>query len=299
MLAYLVPGPLVRAFARPYLAGTTAEAAIATAVSILEDHGRLTTLDLLGESVQASEQVSNNEHTYLNLIEAIHQQPQFEDSVVRPSISLKPSAFTISGPDAAFVSIRRIVQRADAHKIPVTIDMEDRCWTDITLQKSVELFNEGYDVGTVLQSRLYRTQEDIKQIPPGMRVRLVIGIYPEPKEVALTCKADMKVCLVDYAEQLLDAGVRVELATHDAQTLRRFVSDVAPKAPERCELQLLLGVPREPVLRDIRADPVGGKLPVRLYVPFATSGLEATAYLRRRLAENPNMALLVLRNLLG
>ena len=77
-----------------------------------------------------------------------------------------------------------------------------------------------------------------------------------------------------------------------------FARDVAPLAPERCEVQMLLGVPRAAIQRRLRAGELGPPLPVRLYVPFALSWSDATAYLRRRMAESPSVAWLALRNLL-
>jgi len=122
--------------------------------------------------------------------------------------------------------------------------MEDRDWTDFTLDVCVEMFGKGWDVGAVLQSRLHRTKEDLARIPEGMRCRLVIGIYPEPAEVAITDKHAMKERMLDYAAHLLTRGVFVEFATHDVAFVERFARDVAPTAPENCEVQMLLGVPR-------------------------------------------------------
>ena len=130
-----------------------------------------------------------------------------------------------------------------------------------------------------------------------MRVRLVIGIYDEPSDVALTDKAKMKERLLPFSARLLERGARVELATHDDAVVHRFVEEVASAAPERCELQVLLGVPRHKMLERVRSHPVGAQLPIRVYVPFATDVSEATAYLRRRMDENPNMVIMVLRNL--
>ena len=41
----------------------------------------------------------------------------------------------------------------------------------------------------------------------------------------------------EYASALLDRGARVEFATHDEPALERFLQEVAPKAPDRCEIQ--------------------------------------------------------------
>ena len=296
MLAQLVPAPLVRLFARPYLAGGTMEAALDTAARVWAQAEMLATLDLLGEQVERPDQVEDNVDVYRRLISALSEDARFRDGSRRPSVSLKPSAFTSDRPETAFCAIRALVEHAAEREVALTIDMEDRTWTDVTLDHAIGLFQEGFDVGTVLQTRLHRTEGDLARIPAGMRVRLVIGIYPEPAEVALTEKREMKERLLQYAGELLETGAQVEFATHDDVYVERFVQDVLPRAPERCELQVLLGVPREGLLARIRESTPS--VPVRVYVPFATDLAQATAYLRRRMDESPSIAWLVLRNLL-
>lgn len=297
MLARLVPGPLVRWFARPYIAGDTIEAGLKVADERLREHGVLTTLDLLGEDVRTPEQVQASIDTYRALIEALSQDPRFSHQATRPSISVKPSAFTCGEPAEARAPIEGLAALAHERAVALTIDMEDRHWTDLTLEMSLGLFARGYDIGTVLQTRLHRTEKDLERIPEGMRLRLVIGIYPEPEEAGIADKRVMKERLVAYAEVLLKRGVFVEYASHDLEFAERFVRDVAPIAPERCEVQLLLGVPRGEFRRRLQAGELGPKLPLRLYVPFAMGWDSATAYLRRRMQESPSMVWLVIRNL--
>jgi proline dehydrogenase len=297
MLARLAPGPIVRWFARPYVAGGTMDAGLDVAAVCHERSGALATLDLLGEGVKELGEVLENVATYRRLAERLASDPRFADPATRPSISLKPSAFTHGAREGAFEHLAEVVRAAHERGVAVTVDMEDHPWTDLTLAWSVQLFEEGLDVGTVLQTRLHRTQADLERIPAGMRLRLVIGIYPEPAEIALTDKAAMKQRMLDDAARLLERGVRVEFATHDEPTLERFLTEVAPRAPERCEVQMLLGVPRRAFLRRLRAGGFGVTVPHRLYVPFALSWDDATAYLRRRMQESPSTLWLVLRNL--
>ena len=298
MLAQLVPGPLVRLFARPYVAGGSLESALSSAALNL-DSGLFTTLDLLGEDVTCDAQIAQNREVYENLIRAVSDDTRFEDRASRPTVSLKPSAFTTGSPQAAFDALQPIVELAASRGVGLTIDMESRAWTDLTLKRSVAMFEQGLDVGTVLQTRLNRTEADLARIPAGMRLRLVIGIYPEPSEVATTNKVEMKERLLRYSEILLDRGVTVEFATHDNAYIERFARELAPKHPGRCEVQMLLGVPRARVQSRLMTGDFGDSIPVRVYVPFAVSWSDATAYLRRRMAESPSIVWLVLRNLLN
>ncbi|MHC4956622.1 MAG: proline dehydrogenase family protein, partial [Planctomycetota bacterium] len=281
MLARLVPGPMVRWFARPYVAGASMDEALDVAAGLLSDGGLLTTLDLLGEGVTRPDQVDANIRVYEDMIDAIASDTRYDGAASRPSISLKPSAFTTGPMEAVCDPIRALCERAHQKGVAFTIDMEERRWTDLTLDLAVSLFERGNDVGTVLQTRLNRTEADLERIPAGMRLRLVIGIYPEPEDVALTDKRGMKQRMLDFARTLLARGVKVEFATHDEATVERFVREVAPAAPDRCEVQLLLGVPRTKMQAAVRDGSWEIPLPVRLYVPFAIGWDDATAYLRR------------------
>ena len=304
MLAHLVPGPLVRVFARPYVAGESLDEALRVARRLIDDEMILTTLDLLGEEVREADEVRSNIEMYRRTIDAVADDTRFQRSGYRPwgsalpSVSLKPSAFTVEAMEDATGPITELAEYAQQRGVALTIDMEDQRYTDYTIDLAVDLYQRGLDVGTVLQTRLYRTPDDLARIPEGMRLRLVIGIYPEPADVAMQNKRDMKEAMLTAADQLLDQGVKVEFGTHDERYLERFLREVAPKAPDRCELQMLLGVPRMTFIERMRNNEFGTMLPVRLYVPFADNWDDATAYLRRRMAESPSMVWLVLRNLL-
>jgi len=296
-LSRLVPGPLVRWFARPYVAGGSLEAGLAVAHDRLSRFGVLTTLDLLGEAVTRPFQVVENVASTEAIFDALASDPRFADPATRPSVSLKPSAFTPGPPERARQPIEDLAGRARERGVALTLDMEDRRWTDLTLACATDLFRRGHDVGTALQTRLERTRRDVEALPEGMRLRLVIGIYPEPEPHAVQDKPTMKERMLAYAARLLERGCRVEFATHDLPCLTRFLDEVAPAAPGRCEVQMLLGVPRHDFTRRLLAGDLGPRLPFRLYVPFARSPGDTTAYLRRRMDESPSMVWLVLRNL--
>ena len=299
MFARLVLGPMVRWFARPYVAGDTLESALDVAAGLHADHGFLTSLDLLGEDVHRQSEVDATVDVYERLVDAVAADARYAGTSHRPSISLKPSAFTTGEIEAVRDPLRALARRCHEHGIALTIDMEDRRWTDLTIDLTVELFEAGLDVGTVLQTRLHRTEADLARIPEGMRLRLVIGIYNEPADIALTAKRPMKERMLDYAHRLLDRNVFVEFGTHDEEFLERFVKEVAPAAPERCEIQMIYGVPRRKFAQRLKAGDLGTVLPLRKYVPFAEGWTNATDYLRRRMEESPNMVWLVLRNLVS
>ena len=301
-LIRFIPPPLVRFFAKPYVAGDSIASAVDVAAGVLKEQGFLTTLDLLAEGIDSDEIVEQNVQTYLRMIDAVAGDARFDGDGLRPTVSLKPSSYTTSpfedGGNAAGSrdAIFRICEHAKARDVDVSIDMESRHWTDFTLDLLDELHAAGHaHVGAVIQTRLQRSAADLERLPPAIRVRLVIGIYREPESVALIRKPEMKQRMLEYATQLLSRGHYVEFATHDEVYVRRFLDEVvatAGIARDRYEIQMLYGVPRQKLLAQL----VGRGVQVRLYVPFALGWKMAIAYLRRRLDEYPAMAWLVLKN---
>ncbi len=305
-LIRLIPAPLVRFFARPYVAGDSLAKAMDVAAGLWRDRRLTTTLDLLAEGIDDEATVETNVQTYLQMIDAAADDPRFAgvDPLDRPTVSLKLSSYTTAprerggDADGSRAAAERICAHARTRGVRVTIDMESRHWTDFTLDLVRDLRARGHDeVGAVLQTRLERTRDDLDRLPAGLRVRLVIGIYKEPAEVALTDKPAMKQRLLEHARLLLERGHYVEFATHDEAFVHRFVDEVVPATgatPDRFEVQMLYGVPRDRLLASL----VQRGIRCRLYVPFSTSWAMAIAYLRRRLDEYPAMMFLVLRNLL-
>jgi proline dehydrogenase len=151
--------------------------------------------------------------------------------------------------------------------------------------------------GTVLQSRLFRTDEDIKSISGlNARIRICIGIYNEPKKIALTRKPDMKTKLLEQLEVLFKEGHYPEIASHDKETIRESIN-IAERLnikKDQYEVQMLMGVP----MRAFQDELIREGIIVRLYVPFAEKWKYASAYCKRRLDANPAMAAYILKNLI-
>lgn len=300
-LIRLIPPFFVRFFAKPYVAGDSLAKAMDVAARLWSERGLLTTLDLLAEDIDDEASALRNVDTYLEMVEAAASDARFDGAGSRPTLSLKLSSYTTRpldrGGDArgAADAVERIARAARQRGVGLTLDMESRHWTDFTLALRRDLAQRGLELGVVLQTRLERTAADVAALPDGARVRLVIGIYQEPAEVATTSKPEMKERLLRHAGELLARGCYVEFATHDEAIVRRFVDEVVPASgatPDRFEVQMLYGVPRDRLLGDLRARGIRA----RLYVPFALGWPMAIAYLRRRLDEYPQMMWLVLRN---
>ncbi len=293
--------------ARPYVAGDSLDAGMNVAYE-LSRRGLFTTLDLLAEGIDSKQLVDANREMYRQMVLQCSSDSRFSSAEVRPTVSVKLSSFTLSpldrGGDAAgsVEAIEELAELARRSRVSLTIDMEDHHWTDFTLDVALRLFREGFDVGTVLQSRLHRTEQDLLRVPEGMRIRTVIGIYPEKHDIALSNKIEMKEALLRQSLALLRRNAFVEFASHDLKYIRRFLEQIVlPQGigPERFEIQMLYGVPRGAFLRQmVDGSTCGGIQPrVRLYVPFASDWAQAVAYCQRRLRSNPNLAFYVARNL--
>ena len=288
----LMPGSLVRTFAAPYVAGKGVASGVAKADELHTRLGIYSTVDLLAEEVFRREDVEATVQVYLRMVEALKGRPY-------ASISIKPTSLGINESEAyCQENMRRIVSAAAAHGMHITLDMEDRHFTDVTLRMFKALRNEFDNFGIVLQSRLFRTEEDIKALhTKPCKVRICIGIYKEPADVALQDKADMKDKLFEYVQLLLDHGHYPEIATHDEPLIRRCIAHLDKRgvAKGAYEFQMLLGVPRTEIQQEIVKR---GQI-IRLYVPFAEEWKYAIHYLKRRLGANPAMAGMVLKNLFG
>ncbi len=288
----LMPAPLVRTFASPYIAGKGIASGVAKADALHAGQGLFSTIDLLGEEVFRREDVEATVQVYCQMIEALLGRPY-------ASISLKPTQLGIHDGEAYCQdNLRRIVAAAAPHGQHITLDMEDRHFTDVTLRMFQALRDEFDNFGIVLQSRLFRTPNDIRALHvKPCKVRICIGIYREPAEVALQEKADMKEQLFEQVQLLLEHGHYPEIATHDEPLIRRCLAHLDQRGVPRdaYEFQMLLGVPRGELQQEIVQR---GQI-MRLYVPFAEDWKYAVHYLKRRLAGNPAMALMVLRNFFG
>lgn len=319
-----MPLKLVMMLAAPYLAGRTAEDALAKAHKVYKESRFASTIDILGEDATVDSDCDRSVENYKQLIDLIaRNRIPCNSAQEQITVSFKPSMFSTVSPasdnadkrkhlDRAYDRIESIVKHAQDNQLRVTLEAEDHTWTDFHLDTYYALINKGFsNCGTVIQSRLFRTEQDIKRFDERMRVRMVIGIYNEPANLAMTEKPPMKIKAVEYAKELLARGVYVELASHDTNCMANFIQDaVLPtNAPHtQFEVQHLLGVPR----RDIQLAFNSGKfftemaqkesgarrehleelaktgVLMRMYLPYGTDNV-AGPYCKRRLKANPNM----------
>ncbi len=290
----LIPRRLLWTVARRYVAGSDLPAAVA-AIRALRSQGFGTILDVLGENVTSSAQAEAAAREYHRALAALRG---VDEACV---ISVKPTHLGLTQNEALCRQLLSdLCLACDAEGRRVRLEMEEAPTADATLAAFAALRGRHANLGCVLQSRLFRTEADVRALlaaGPGLNVRLVKGIYIEPAAIAWTADGDITASYLRLARQLLDGGAFVGLATHDdaiaadlLPELSRRGLDQGPPASRRYEFQCLMGVRREFAERLAAAGH-----PVRVYVPY---GKDWHAYSLRRLTRNPAIARHVIRGLL-
>ncbi|HUN45348.1 MAG TPA: proline dehydrogenase family protein [Stellaceae bacterium] len=283
-----------------FVAGATAEAAVARAAALHESHSIRGSLFYLGEYVDRAELVAENLHAKLTVAALLGQTALDVHVSVDPTQighSLDPAmarrnAFTIAE------SIQRAAgDRPGLHAL--MLDMEDQSVVDATIALHDAIHSAGLPVALTLQAYLRRTEADLRaQIRRGSRIRLVKGAFAAGSEIAFTRRPEIKANsrhLLDlmFSREARDAGFYPILATHDDR-LQAHALERAGAAGWRAgeyEFEMLLGV-RSDVAQDLARR--GER--VRLYLPF---GRDWWPYAVRRIGENPANAVLLLRALVG
>jgi proline dehydrogenase len=277
-----------RSFARRFIAGETIDEAIGAARTI-QAQRLLLTLDYLGESVATLDEADAATREYLRMIDVIVA------SGIERNVSLKLTQLGLDVDKATCVdNLRRILEPAQRHQFFVRIDMENSPYTEVTLDIFETLWQQEYrNVGVVLQSCLYRSEDDARRMMAlGARIRLVKGAYKEPKSVAYQHKTEVDEAYVRIMKLLLDSGVYPAIATHDPEILdatTRYATERGIPS-DRFEFQMLYGI-----RRDLQASLMARGYRLRVYVPF---GRQWFPYFMRRLGERPANVAFVLKSLL-
>lgn len=276
-----VPKPVVGYFSRRYIAGADTEAAFRT-VRELAASGAMATLDILGEFISTLDEAEANTVAYERLLERIADE-KLHDTYV----SVKLTALGLLLDRARCLeNVRRLVRLADETGNFVRMDMEDSPCTDATLVLHDTLRREFPGrIGTVLQSRLRRTLDDVERVTAQpANIRLCKGIYLEPRRIAFTDPEIIRRSFVAALDRLFAGGAYVGIATHDERLVWEALRLIREHRLDRkaYEFQMLLGVDEE--LRRILLDD-GHRL--RVYVPYGEHWYQ---YSVRRLRENPQIA---------
>ena len=272
--------PVTRPVVNRFVAGEQLDPCL-EAVRSLTGRGLEVTLDHLGEDTTDRVEAVRNRDAYLALAEAL----AWEGLGERAEMSVKLSAFGQAlpgGHDIALANVLPVVEAAAGAGTTVTLDMEDHTTVDSTLAVLAELRKDFPQTGAVLQSCLFRTEDDCEDLAgEGSRVRLVKGAYNEPATAAHQKKADVDRAYVRCLKTLMSGEGYPMVGSHDprmvaiAQELARRLG----RKRDEFEFQMLYGI-REAEQQRLAAE--GHRM--RVYVPYGTDWY---AYFMRRLAERP------------
>jgi proline dehydrogenase len=272
-----------------FIAGETIDEAVA-AIRDLNARGCTSTFDHLNESVSSTAETEAEVREYLNVLAHI------DETGIDSNVSIKLTQFGLEiDPDLAYRNVRRIVEDATRRGNFVRVDMEGSNVTQATIDVFKRLRAEFglNDVGIAVQSYLYRTMDDARdllKIPA--RVRLCKGAYNEPPEVAYPDKKGVDDNYVRAMEVLLGSGVYHGIATHDPKMIDATVAFAQREGigKDAFEFQMLYGI-----RRDLQEQLARDGYRMRVYVPY---GKHWYPYFMRRLAERPANIWFVLKNLL-
>jgi len=269
-----------------FVAGEKIDQAV-NVIKELNEKGLVVTIDYLGEFVDNEKEANEMADHCIEAIEAIGREK------LDSQLSLKLTSMGLDISDEIVMNnMNRIMEAAEKHQVFVTIDMEDysRCEKTIEIFKSLK--SRYYNIGTVLQAYLYRTENDIQMLNKySPNLRLVKGAYKEPAEVAFPEKSDVDENFKKIIRIHLENGNYTAVATHD-DTMIEYTKKLVKELGipnDQFEFQMLYGIRPERQLELVKE---GYKM--RVYVPYGTDWY---GYFMRRLAERPANVAFVLKGI--
>jgi proline dehydrogenase len=244
------------------------------------------TLDLLGENTHTRDDAINACREITGMFDRIQAEK------INCNVSVKLTQLGLAlDQDFCRRNLFQIARHAREMGNFVRVDMEDSPYTQSTLDIVEQAKEEFGNVGTVIQSYLYRSEQDtLRLLEKGITVRLVKGAYLEPESVAFPKKKDTDANFIKLMQILLVSVFYHAIATHDesiiAATKEFARSQNIPKT--HFEFQMLYGIRRD---LQIRLAEEGYN--VRVYLGYGKSWY---SYFMRRLAERPSNVAFIARN---
>src|SRR5438874_2561796 len=258
-----------------FVAGETLDDAVPV-LRRLNESGLLTNTTLLGEGVRDEAETRHVVGAYREVLERIRAEG------LRTNVALKLTHLGLSiDEELAQRNVAELVVHAAHLGNFIRIDMEESRHVDATLRIYRRLRESGHaNVGTVLQSYLFRSEDDLSGLLPlAPNLRIVKGAYLEPAEIAYPQKRDVDAAFVGLLESSLSGEGFTAVATHDESLIEHAISFAQEHGipNDRFQFQMLYGVrPR------LQLELVRHGFAVLVATPY---GPEWYRYLMRRLAE--------------
>ena len=255
---------VAHALASRYVAGTTADEALATARR-LAAQGVNSSIDFFGENVIDPAEADRVADAYVALA------PRIDPGTY---LSIDLSHIGIDEPsDGARRRLERIAAALPAGaRIQVGAEQLDRA--DRILDTVIAVADKGGPVAATIQANLRRSPEDAHRLAAaGVPIRLVKGAYVEPPQLAHAWGDPTDIAFIDLAYALHRAGATLSLGTHDP-VIREALLPALPGTT----IEMLFGVRTGDLV------PLAAKrVPVRVYVPYGDGWFR---YAMRRAAES-------------
>lgn len=278
----------MRLGASRFVAGETLDSAVVV-LRRLNAKGLRANTTLLGEGVTVEAETRAVVTDYKAILDRIAAEQ------LRVNVALKLTHLGLAlDEELARANITELVAHADAAGNFIRLDMEESTFVDATLRIFRSLREAGHEnVGTVLQSYLYRTPADLESLLHlAPNLRFVKGAYLEPEAVAYPDKKDVDVAYARLVERSLREGGFTAVATHDEALIAHVIAyaedNDIPRS--RFQFQMLYGVRARLQLELVRQG-----FDVLVATPY---GPDWYRYLMRRLAERPANVLFIARNLI-
>ncbi|GHC45536.1 proline dehydrogenase family protein [Streptomyces flavofungini] len=292
-----------------FIAGETVDQVVPIVVDAA-DKGLEVTLDVVGEDITTVEQSHAARDAYLELIDRLKDLGLGTKAEMSVKLSMfgqaLPSATTTlnggpsgsaeqfqDGHELALANVRPVVEAAAAIGTTVTLDAEDHTTLDSMFAIHEELRKDFPQTGCVIQSYLFRTEDDARRLAAnGSRVRVVKGAYKEPAAVAYQDKAEIDKAYVRILKILMDGSGYPMIGSHDPRLIA-ITQELARRAGRKLdeyEFQMLYGIRSDEHLR-LAAE--GHRM--RVYTAYGTDWY---GYFMRRLAEKPANLLFFARSVL-
>jgi len=261
-------------------------------VKNLNGQGLNVTVDHLGENAVTVEDTIAATKEVITLLEAIN------NNEVQANVSIKLTQLGLNiDKDLCKSNLQKVIEQAQKMQNFIRIDMEDSSITQETLDM-VKWINHSYSgVGTVIQSYLYRSEQDVMNLTNEcIPIRMVKGAYKEPAQVAFPRKNDVdknydlltRICMdkisnCNFPEISNDGRFPplIAIGSHDDLRIENALHYASSKnlSKKTYEIQMLYGI-----RRDLQRKYSKLGYPVRVYVPYGTHWYP---YFMRRLAERP------------
>lgn len=246
-------------------------------IQSLNSQGLRVTVDHLGEFVASEAEARERTLECIQTIQMISAHD------LNSHLSLKVTSLGLDiNHDLVWENMIKIMDEAKKHDVFVTIDMEDSSRTQSTLDLYKALKKQYNNIGTVIQSYLYRSDQDLddlNEVKPNLR--LVKGAYKESANVAFPAKSDVDHNLKRLIKKHLLNGNYTAIASHDDAIIQYTKELVRERgiAKDQFEFQMLYGMRSERQLELLSEG-----YTVRVYMPY---GNDWYGYFMRRLAERP------------